>query len=316
MKITPKISVLVPCYNVEKYVAQCLDSILSQTLKDIEVICINDGSTDNTLSVFRSFEKIDERIKVLNKSNSGYGDSMNRGLALCLGKYIGIVESDDFIEPNMFEVLFDTAEKFNLEIARCCYFEFKNGTEVPVYNEWVPKNILIDPNVEKSVFSQAPAIWCSIYKNSWLKENHIKFLPTPGASYQDTSFAFKAYACARRVMMLGTPMLHYRLDNQNSSINNPGKVYCVCDEWDEIYRFVRSNKKKFGHLFPIMPVLQYGTYKWNLDRLDSGLRTKFLAHWALEILQHLIKGELPLHKLDPNYRSKILSVLRQSLGFK
>ena len=116
--------------------------------------------------------------------------------------------------------------------------------------------------------------------------------------------------------MLGTPMLHYRLDNQNSSINNPGKVYCVCDEWDEIYRFVRSNKKKFGHLFPIMPVLQYGTYKWNLDRLDSGLRTKFLAHWALEILQHLIKGELPLHKLDPNYRSKILSVLRQSLGFK
>ena len=100
-----KVSILIPCYNVEKYIRQCLDSVVNQTLKDIEIICINDGSTDSTLDILRKYENRDNRIKVISKHNSGYGASMNIGLETAKGEYVGIVESDDFVEPNMFEKL-------------------------------------------------------------------------------------------------------------------------------------------------------------------------------------------------------------------
>ena len=100
-----KISIVVPCYNVEKYVAQCLESICAQTLREIEIICVNDGSTDSTLTILQDFQKNDGRIRIIDKTNAGYGHSMNMGMANASGKYIGIVESDDFIEPDMFEKL-------------------------------------------------------------------------------------------------------------------------------------------------------------------------------------------------------------------
>lgn len=94
---SPLLTVLVPCYNVEKYVTQCLESILGQTYSNIEVICIDDGSTDSTPKILQDFSKRDPRIKIITKPNSGYGHSMNIGLDHASGDFIGIVESDDFI---------------------------------------------------------------------------------------------------------------------------------------------------------------------------------------------------------------------------
>ncbi len=301
----PKISILVPCFNVEKYVQECVNSLLNQTIKDIEIICINDGSTDATPSLLEEFTKQDIRIRVINKKNSGYGDSMNKGLELASGEYLGIVESDDFVESNMFQELYDNAVKYNLDISRCCYYERKGAKDTPVLNDWVPKNSVHNPNVNTAAFWQAPAIWCSIYRREWLERNQIRFLPTPGASYQDTSFAFKCYASCERFYMSDKPLLHYRIDNQNSSVNNKSKVFCVCEEWDEIYRFVRSDKKRFGHLLSLMPILQYGTYKWNLDRLDNKYRKAFLSKWIKEIIGHFVRGEMPITHLDPVAKSKI-----------
>ena len=101
----PKVSVLVPIYNVEEYLDECLTSIAVQTLKDIEIICINDGSTDNSPRILQKYAKKYSNFIVINKKNSGYGDSMNRGLEKASGEYIGIVESDDFIEFNAFKEL-------------------------------------------------------------------------------------------------------------------------------------------------------------------------------------------------------------------
>lgn len=293
----PLVSVLVPCCNVEKYVRQCLESIKHQTLKNIEIICINDGSKDNTLDILLDYERQDERFIVIDKPNTGYGDSMNVGISRCRGDYIGIVESDDFIEPNMFEVLYQTAQDNQLDIARCCYFRHCNGKDTPVMNEFVPKNIVIQPLNTQKVFYQAPAIWVGLYNRSWLLENKIGFLPTPGASYQDTSFAFKTYALAKRFLMVDIPLLHYRTDNQNSSVNNPGKVFCVCDEWDEIYRFARVNPQVFEALRRIIPVLQMGTYMWNLHRLKDELKMDFLKRWSYECKQHFKNGEFKWSEL-------------------
>ena len=141
----PKVSILVPCCNVEKFVYQCLDSIRNQTLNDIEVLCINDGSTDGTLNILRQFAETDSRFFVIDKSNSGYGDSMNLGLDRCTGKYIGIVESDDFIEPTMFERLLAVAEENDLDIARTGYFFYTDGVDVPEYYDFVKKNVVLNP---------------------------------------------------------------------------------------------------------------------------------------------------------------------------
>ena len=294
---------------MEQYVQQCVESVLQQTLNEIEVICINDGSKDNTLSILRNLERKDCRIRIIDKPNSGYGDSMNQGLALASGEYIGIVESDDFVDPGMFAALYETAVRENAEIVRSCYYENEAGVDKFIANDWVPKNRTHNPNIETAAFMQAPAIWSAIYRRSWLEKEGICFLPTPGASYQDTSFAFKCYACCERFHMLDKAFLHYRTDNQTSSVNNPGKALCVCDEWREIYRFVRQDKKRFDHLHLIMPFIQYGTYKWNFERLSGQLKYKFLTVWAREILEHFVRGELRLTRLDGHIKARMKSVI-------
>lgn len=309
-----KISILIPCYNVEKYLDQCISSVIGQTIEDIEIICINDGSTDKTLEILKRYKSLDRRIKIINKKNTGYGDSMNCALNIAQGEYIGIVESDDFVEPNMFESLYKIAICENSQITRCCYYEYKNGVNYPITNSFVKKNKVYNPNIMTDVFWQAPAIWASIYLTSWINKNNIRFLPTPGASYQDTSFVFKAYACCEKFFMTDKAYIHYRIDNFSSSINSKNKIFCVCDEWNEIYKFVLNNKKNFGHLLKIMPALQYATYKWNLKRLNSNkYKLKFLSQWIKEWIIRFVKGDLHIYFLVIAIKHKIIKKLSRGI---
>ena len=287
----PKVSILVPCCNVEKFVYQCLDSIRNQTLNDIEVLCINDGSTDGTLNILRQFAETDSRFFVIDKSNSGYGDSMNLGLDRCTGKYIGIVESDDFIEPTMFERLLAVAEENDLDIARTGYFFYTDGVDVPEYYDFVKKNVVLNPLEEFSVFFQPPSIWASLYRHEMIKKNHIRFLPTPGASYQDTSFAFKCYFKCRRFMMLNTALLHYR-QHAGGSVKSGGKVFCVCDEWDEILRFVKLDREGFNKVRGFIAEVREGTYLWNYMRLTGKNQREFLDRWSKD-LRRMKEDDLP-----------------------
>lgn len=316
MKSEPTLSILVPCYNVEKYLNQCLHSIQKQTFKDFEVICLNDGSTDSTLSILKIFQEQDSRFKIIDKQNSGYGDSMNIGLQAAKGKYIGIVESDDYVDHRMFQKLVEEAEAKNLDVSRCGYFLSSKGGITPVKNDWIKKNTVFNPNIDSSPFWQAPAIWSAIYKKDWLLQNRIGFLPTPGASYQDTSFAFKCYACCERFQMIPDALLFYRTDNEQSSVNNKAKAFCVCDEWKEIYEFVKSDRTRFGHLLPLLPMLQYGTYRWNLKRISSPkLKLFFLILWEKECLTHLLAGDYPLYstarELSRKVSNKLKTIIRR-----
>ena len=101
-----KVSVIVPVYNVEKYLKKCIDSIIKQTLTDMEIICVDDGSTDSCPEILDEYANLDHRIKVIHKTNAGYGHAVNTGFAYAKGEYIGIVESDDYILPEMYETLY------------------------------------------------------------------------------------------------------------------------------------------------------------------------------------------------------------------
>src|SRR5207253_2318057 len=107
----PNVSIIVPVYNNEKYLSECLDSLINQTLKDIEIILVNDGSNDNSLLICYEFGKIDGRIKVIDKPNGGVSSARNTGLKLASGKYVGFVDSDDWIESDMYEKMYSAAER-------------------------------------------------------------------------------------------------------------------------------------------------------------------------------------------------------------
>ncbi len=274
-----KVSVLVPIYNVEKYLNQCLDSLCSQTLEDMEIICINDGSTDSCGKILEYYQKKDSRIKIITKANSGYGNSMNIGLDNASGEYIGIVESDDFIDSNMMEKLYNIAKGEpdfcnGLDIVKSnCYFYSKNGSvEKNEYNdafEELPLNKVIEPVCYSSLFLKLQTIWSALYKRTFLLENNIRFNETPGASYQDVSFVFQTYACAKTIKLIPDAYLHYRIDNVGSSVNSPNKVFCICDEIDYINSFIENRGIDVINLKGIASRLGFRVLKENYENLAS-----------------------------------------------
>lgn len=284
----PKVSILVPICNVERYLRECLNSLVNQTLREIEIICINDGSTDSSLTIIREYERRDERIVVIDKPNSGYGDSMNKGLELAHGEYIGIVESDDFASLNMFETLYKEAVENDLDVVRSNYYAHRTGEDASC--DYLVENLAACGSYDKvfhpidnpRVFMCQPAIWTSIYKKSMIDKEEVRFLPTPGASFQDTAFYFKAFYAAGRVKLLKDGYLHYRVDNANSSVKNQNKLFCVCDEYAEVWDYAKRDHDKFQTLKHWIPRQQYEGYLWNLNRLAPELQQRFYPRYVEE----------------------------------
>lgn len=290
----PKISVLVPIFNVEKYLSVCLESLINQTLKDIEIICINDGSTDNSLQIINEYAKQDRRIKVVNKNNSGYGDSMNKGLEVATGEYIGIVESDDFVKNTMFEELFNLAIENDLDIVKSDFYYYTAKNNLSRQAGKIKKNIVKVFSVKDdlSILKLMPTIWSAIYRRNFLEKNNIKFLPTAGASYQDTSFAFKALVSAERIMFTNKAYLFYRQDNENSSVNSRKKVYAICDEWEEITNYINSKPELKSFVNDIKLAIQFNSYLWNAIRIDEIYRNEFISKFKDTFKFYLDNGEI------------------------
>ena len=293
-----KISILVPCCNVEKYVRECLDSIKAQTYTNLEVICIDDGSIDSTGEIIDEYVATDSRFKVIHKSNSGYGDSMNKGLDICTGDYIGIVESDDWIEPDMYEVLLNKCLENNLELVHCLWQSGPNGVENIDRMEWIRKNVVYSPLEEKTPFYLPPSIWAALYRRDLLEKGQkVRFLPTSGASFQDTSFAFKVHTKAHRFMMLDRALHHYRI-NQGSSVISKGKVNCIVDEWQEMRRWVNEDddlKSTITQSSLFLRIINSGL-KWNYGRLASVQQLQFLRAVSRYFCELEADGLFNLHE--------------------
>lgn len=313
-----KVSVLVPIYNVEVFLPECLDSLINQTLEDIEIICINDGSKDNSLKIIKEYAKKDKRIKIIDKKNSGYGDSMNQGLKKATGEYIGIVESDDFIDLDAFEKLYTVAKKNDADVVKSNFYEYygENKRDKGVSNMFPREEIgrIIDPRENHQIFYQPPCIWAAIYRREFLEKNKIGFLPTPGASYQDTGFNFKVWASTRRAYFMKRAFLHYRQDNSNSSVKDAGKIYCVKEEYDDIDRFLEE-KGLMDELGPIVFTCRFGGYIWNLRRLALSPALEFSGTVKKDYKRAKDAGYLDADKLDEvgKYNSRLIAVKHPKL---
>lgn len=302
MGAAPKVSLLVPIYNVERYLRECLDSARDQTLQDIEIICINDGSTDGSRAIIQEYLDADPRFKVIDKSNSGYGNSMNLGLRAAAGEYIGILESDDFLDLDCLEVMYEKGHACNAEVVRADFYLYWSVPEPRKERfYWVDAALegRINPQIDREVFFRKSSIWAALYRRDFLENNNIDFLETPGASYQDTAFNFKVWANCTDAVLINKAWLHYRQDNESSSVNSPGKVFCVCDEYEEMDRYLRERNMDKPYLRAIISRMRVDNYEWNYDRLNTELRREFLPRMRDDYISDEVNGYLDEKIFDP-----------------
>lgn len=297
----PKVSILVPIYNVERYLRKCLDSLVSQTLYDVEILCLDDGSTDSSPAICDEYAARDPRIRVIHKPNSGYGATMNIGLDTARGEYIGILESDDWADPNMYETLYTLAKQHEVQVVKSNFFKH-TAQDGDVLQKIMPEDDLdqlFDPKEKSGIFFEMPCIWAAMYERQFLKEKGIRFLETPGASYQDTSFNFKVWATAERAWLTASAFVHYRCDNEGSSVKSKGKVFCIRDEWDEIERFMDRYPEEKKASAILRTHCKFASYVWNLDRLEGAERKQFSRYFWGEYKSAWRRGELKLMHATP-----------------
>ena len=279
-----EISILVPVYNVEKYVKACLDSILRQSFTDYEVICMDDGSTDSSGIILDEYTSRDSRIRVVHKQNTGYGNTMNEAMGLAQGRYIGIVESDDAIEEDMFQTLYESASSHDLDMVKtdfCRVWHDENsGEEVRrEYAKLTEKqsmyNRVIDPNLQLESYLLEKFTWNALYKREMIVKNDIRYNETAGASYQDNGFWFQTFYWAKRVMFLEKSFYNYRQDNMSASSHSKQKVYAMKSEFDFIREFMISHQDDRKELYKICFHLRMMAYLFTLSRIDLSLKLEF-----------------------------------------
>ncbi|MCR2038463.1 glycosyltransferase [Adlercreutzia caecimuris] len=317
--MNPKISVIVPVCNVEKYLASCLESALKQSLSDIEIICINDGSTDSSLDILRKFAARDIRVSIIDKANAGYGAAMNDGLRMACGEYIGILESDDRVCENAWQTLFDLASENDLDLVRGSYFQFKNGESTffdanrkvdracPKDLPGLPFDEPFKPLDYPRCFWINPCIWTGLYRREFLTNNDIWFNETPGASYQDTGFAFKTWTMAERAMVTETPVIYYNMDNEGSSSKSRAKVYAVCDEMAECEHYLASTRTP-NACRRILAAIRYKTYVWNRKRVAEEFENEFKIRMWNEVKADYRAG----HIRSDFFKPKDLKLIAES----
>ncbi|EAL1771825.1 glycosyltransferase family 2 protein [Campylobacter jejuni] len=291
----PKISIVVPSLNSIEYIHECIDSILKQTLKDIEIICVDAGSNDGTFEVLREYEKVDSRLKVIISDKKSYGYQINLGIKEAKGEYLGIVESDDCIKENMYENLYSIAKEKKCDIVKGDMLNFWDKEE-RIYEyrllNWTETlyNKILNFSIDKRILTESNIMNPSgIHKLDFIKKYNILCNETPGSAFQDTGFWFQLQVLASSIFLVKEAYYYYRQDNVNSSCNSRVKVYCICDEYDYIRNFVLKNN--INEALPIISYLRYGGYNWNLSRLGEEYKQEFIQKISKDFREIQNNGE-------------------------
>ena len=219
----PKISIVIPIYNVEKYLRECLESIVNQTFKDIEILCVNDGSKDSSLSIIENFAKNDDRVVVINKENGGYASAINKGLEVARGEYIGIVESDDYCAPQMYEKLFDKISNTDADyVIGDYYFLSEKKTKISAYSAGLiaDEQGFFNLKTNPRLLDKPAYPWKALYRKSFLDNNNIRMLQDGKGAYEDQPWNMTCMVKANKIMSVAEPLYYYRVDANGSSTNN------------------------------------------------------------------------------------------------
>ena len=316
--IHPKVSIIIPIFNVQNYLEECLQSVLLQTLKEIEIICIDDGSTDQSLSILNRYAQKDSRIKIFSKSNRGYGHTINLGIEKATGDYIGIVEPDDFILPKMYEVLWNTANKHHLDFVKSDFHYFAGNK-----NQRITEKVMICPKIfwYGRIWnpSQNPKLLdanlmnvTGIYRLDFLRENNIRLNESPGAAFQDTGLWFQIFVFAQRAMFLPRYFYYIRRDNPHSSVMSPEQIFKISREYDFIYSFLLQHPEIYKNFSSYFLKKKISAYLFSFSNISRAAKEAFMPQFAKEIKEAEKRDEI----CEKIFDRSMLSFLKQIKEWK
>lgn len=233
---SPIVSVIIPCYNIEKYLRQCLDSVVNQTLRNIEIICVDDGSSDSTLEILKEYENADERFKIVSQKNGGAGAARNNGLRVATGKYLSFLDSDDFFELDMLEKAYESAEKYQADFVVFNSNQYHMDKNRFAETRWVIHKDEIPPympfsyrqlagNVFKTFVGWA---WDKLYLRSFVIENNLWFQEQ--RTTNDMLFVFSALVLAKKIAVVDKVLVHQRRGSSETlSVTREKSWHCFYD---------------------------------------------------------------------------------------
>lgn len=247
----PKVSIIIPMLNSIKYLRECMDSVVNQTLRDIEIIPVDAGSEDGTTELLEEYARNDPRIHIIHSEKKSVGYQYNLGIDVAQGEYIGFVESDDYIVPDMYEILLCNARKWEADWVKADYFYFMDypviGRQLIPVNDikYCTVNEVFIPQFCPEQYMQEMFMWRGIYNTKFVRSNHIRLNETPGAAFQDTGFILQVFMYARKSLYIDKPLYCYRRDNQNSSSHQVNTIQYEIDEVEYISGIIKKDPKLY-----------------------------------------------------------------------
>jgi len=276
----PRVSIIIPVYNLEQYLHRCLDSIVNQTLTEIEIICVNDGSTDGSRAILSAYEQNDPRIRVVDKENEGQGVARNVGISMAKGAYIGFVDADDWVDTDMYEKMYADATKNDADLQlcsvkrldaagnnlgiRCDYDRFigeKVGSSATVF-AW--------HDVRDAIFKVGRFCWNKIYKRAFIKENNICF-SLIRCCYEDNIFHFRTFLEAGRISITRKPFYNYIINREGAESSRSKKILPLFDINREIKKYMADHcvEKDLVQRFDNYMIRRYLSYCYIIDKADQ-----------------------------------------------
>ena len=298
---TPKISVVVPVYNTEAYLSACLDSLITQTLGDIEIICIDDGSTDGSCQILKKYADCDHRIRILHQQNSGAGVARNRGLDVAAGRDLIFLDSDDYFRPDMLEIMYENARQKDTDILICRSREYHEGSaryqnaDFTIEKRFLPdKSIFNYRDIPEHIIGFCIGWpWDKLYRTSFIRRYHLTFPALHNS--EDAAFVFTSLVLANSISVIDDQLIVHR--KTATSLENRRDEDCLC--FIESARKIRNQLSTYG-LYTAVERSFINWFveqcSWQMDTLNEINSKKVLNKLTAETFQ-----ELAIEQKDQHY---------------
>ena len=272
-----KVSVIVPVYNVEKYLKRCLNSLINQTLSDIDIICINDGSKDSSLQILEQYAQKDSRIVIYNQENSGLSVARNTGLEHASGEYIGFVDSDDWVDLDFYEKLYNSAKNNNADIAVADFIR-EHPNKKPKRLKLKEEKIYTTPEDKFMICKvhREGCVWNKIYRTEFIHSINLKFVPK--MYYEDRDFTIRSLYFSKKLVT--TPNTYYRYFVNPKSIVNKRRNYIQDEHYilvrQQVLQFIKEHNIKVPDGLYKAEIYRYKLFGKTLFTIKESINTKYI----------------------------------------
>lgn len=281
--MNPKLSIILPVYNTEPYLDKCLNSILSGTFNDFELIILNDGTKDDSERIiYKYLEEYKDKIIYIKKENTGLSDTRNIGLDVAKGEYISFIDSDDYIEPNMYEEMFNKLKEKDFDMVACdVNLVYDKSKNIKVVSSGYEKDIQNKEDIKRSMTIFYPTVWNKIYKTSILKDLYF----SKGVWYEDVEFMLKLYPRLNSIGTVKKPLYNYLQRSNSITYTYNDKLYDIINNMTSVLEYYKNNniydeyKEELEYLYVRYAFATFAkrlAKSSNKEKYNTGIKYAFL----------------------------------------